>query len=335
MKKYTFKLVAILLFLVGVLIPNQAFADTTYRNVPERCYKYFDTFNSLAEASMVTFPVNCTIELGNTDGFLANFLITDSDIVKVSGSAEDGFVMKMKKVGSSGVTLVFSDGSSQPTYINILDIVSNNSIVVNDTIKQYLLDNYSSVTSGKAELICNLEAPFYCRVEIYLTIKDLQEDDLTEDEQNQVSASLGDSNVLSYGDISLETKNKEGDSIEDIDSFGEYTVDVLWGGLDLGKPADGYERNFYVIRLSDGEKIPAEVDGENNLVFPTSKFGAFAVVYEDVRIEDEAKEKAGAPDTGASTETNTTTGLSLVGCLASGIVLAFMMSSKVKKYIKK
>ena len=122
--------------------------------------------------------------------------------------------------------------------------------------------------------------------------------------------------------------------IEAIDSFGEYTVDVLWGGLDLGKAADGYKRNFYVIRLSDGEKIPAEVDGENNLVFPTSKFGTFAAVYEDVKSEDPENEPD-VPNTGASIKSTDSTILSIAGCIVAGISLSLVMFSKVRKYIKK
>ena len=105
-------------------------------------------------------------------------------------------------------------------------------------------------------------------------------------------------------------------------------------------PEEDFERNFYAVRVHDGEatKIAAEVDEDGNIVFPSGRFNTYAIAYEDAEItEDEliANSKAGTPDTGAATKTDSEkTVLSLAGCIVAGIALALTMLPKIKKYLE-
>lgn len=321
MKKHIFKIAAVLLVFVEVLIPNQVFANTVYRNVPEECYQYYGSLEELTQAAA---PVDCTLTIGQGIDDIIGY---DEDVIEFSKSPSGAASIKTKKVGATMFIIKTSDGEITQAGFIVMDVRSSNSLIINNTIKQYLMDNFGSLTDEKFYRICNSGGP-YCRVYINLNIEEISNDESTEGEL------LADDNVLAYGDISLEINGLDGDPIENVDSFGDYTVDVLWGGLNLGEPAEGYERNFYVIRLSDGKKIPAEVDNDGNLVFPTSEFGTFAAVYEDVKSE-EPSDGLSVPNTGANIKSSGNTILSIAGCMITGIGLSLVMFSKVKKYIKK
>ena len=340
MKKHIIWLAAIPLIATVMININPVFADTTYGSELEQCYRYFDE----EDVAILDWPVGCIAE-SKAEG-VNNFIVGDSSIFEITASGRDTFIFNAKKVGVTSVEAVVGSESFTSSMWTS-DVRSDTPWIITNAVKQYIVSNYKEdffVDCGEN----------HCTY-VNLNIENLDENDLTNEEKTKINEILDGETILAYGDITLNIEDGEGNSIESIDQLVSWcdegsdtqdvvchqeTIDVKWGGLNLGKPAAGYKRNFYVIQLHNGEaiKIPAEVDEEGNLVFPSGKFSVYAVVYEDVEAEEEPEkvgEKASAPNTGSSMESSGDMTLSLIGCMVAGVGLSFMMFSKVRKYIKK
>ncbi len=77
------------------------------------------------------------------------------------------------------------------------------------------------------------------------------------------------------------------------------------GFIDNLQPVkSGYKRNFYVVRYHEGvaEKLPAVLDN-NEIVFKSGKFSAYAVAYTDTKITTGGSTSGGS-NTGTSNKPN-------------------------------
>lgn len=83
---------------------------------------------------------------------------------------------------------------------------------------------------------------------------------------------------------------------------------------------DGYEREFYIIRVHDGEVdlIPVTVNDDGTLSFETDRFSTYALAYEDT-AKAVADNSAGKPEKSPNTGDN-----SMAPFAVAGLVLAAM-----------
>lgn len=278
----------------------------------------------------------------------------NNSILSIAGSALSGYSLEAKSAGNAEVSVhnwISAGGGLALVY----NIESNTPGLINGAVLDYLVGRYGyeigDQENSLEQALANNES-----ISVDLNIDEVDAEDIDEEDVAKIHEALGNGKVLAYGDISLAINASESGLIEEITLLGgcgstgepgaepvcvENPINVKWGGLDLGSPADGYKRNFYVIRLHDGEatKIAANIDKDGNLVFSSGKFSTYAVAYEDVEITaedttEEADTTAGAPNTGAETQAGKNTVLSLMGCMAAGIVLALTMLPKIRKYLE-
>lgn len=284
---------------------------------------------------------------------------TDSDTVEVTGVASSSGLTYSMEAKKAGVVDVHEDlwENVNSVPVTAYELKSNvPELAENSFIVNYIGQEYGRYFPGtqKNNLILALEDGEDISVD--LTIDELKAEDVDEEKATVIKEALGDGKVIGYGDINLAINASESGLIEKITLLGGCTasaagincvedpIDVKWGGLELGEAAEGYERNFYVIRVHDGEakKIAAEVDEDGNLVFPSGRFSTYVAVYEDVEIapEDESEGSASdatdasTPDTGVETHSSTNNVLSLIGCIVAGIALALVMLPKIRKYLE-
>lgn len=279
----------------------------------------------------------------------ANFSTSDDSVIGISQKGNGKFEFTAKKAGEASIGINFSEetliGSSGVT-MRVYDVGSNIFKTAEErTLLTQLLGSLYGYNMDNNALLQALENNESISVNLHINSKTA--DEVDSDEKAKISAVLGDSKIIAYSDITLLIEGSESGEIGRMPNLGggagcdenfecfsfQNTVNVKWGGLNLGTPAKGYKRNFYVAYVHDGEatKVSASVDKDGNVVFPSGKFSTYAVAYEDVKIEDSAK----TPDTGEITKTDHSGVIaSLVGCILSGIAVAFTMMPRIRKYLE-
>lgn len=264
------------------------------------------------------------------------------------------FEFTAKKAGETSVGL-YSNIGGAGVAVRVYNATSNvfNSADEQTLLYELLVANYGhdantgeDDTNALWQALENNES-----ISVNLHVNDKTADEVDNDEKAKINAVLGGSKVLAYSDITLLVEGSESGEIGRFTDLGsgmgcyangddcfvvQNTINVKWGGLGLGKPAEGYKRNFYIIYVHDGEatKIPASVDKDGNVVFASGKFSTYAVAYEDVKISDDTTAKT--PETGANTESNSKDAIiSLVGCIVAGIAMAFTIMPRIRKQLAK
>ena len=294
--------------------------------------------------------------------------VDENDAIKIEGSTMEGYDFSASKVGTGHISA--HNWWDELTYnIKVYNLESNLPNGVNDAVRNYLVDNYGNPehwfgmgSVGQNFLLDALENAETISVE--LNVKKLADNKVTSADKEKIAAKLGGAKVLAYGDITLSIMASESGEIEKIEELDD-DVTIKWGGLELGKAKEGYERKFYAVRVHDGkaEKIAAEVDKNGNLVFESNRFSTYAVAYEDVKVEtpakadtktdsketkeseakadeksetktNEKKSEAGTPDTGVSTKDGDNAIISLIGCILTGIAVAFIAMPKIRKHLR-
>ena len=103
--------------------------------------------------------------------------------------------------------------------------------------------------------------------------------------------------------------------------------------LNGAAPAAGYEREWFVIRLHDGEiqVIDAKYDAEaDRLYFDSDKFSTYLIAYRDTQIIPKAPNTGASDTTVATTATANFTVAACVASLASAIALAGVIKARRK-----
>ena len=103
--------------------------------------------------------------------------------------------------------------------------------------------------------------------------------------------------------------------------------------LNGAAPAAGYEREWFVIRLHDGEiqVIDAKYDAEaDRLYFDSDKFSTYLIAYRDTQIIPKAPNTGASDTTVATTATANFTVAACVASLASAIALAGAIKARRK-----
>lgn len=335
--------------LAGAII-NPVFADLPAQYSMDTGHECYRGFSSMGELP-VRVPVGCTIAL--FDENITNVSIDDDNILELKESQEGEYALTAKKSGSTEVVFHNSGEGSAGVLLTAIDVKSDTPWIVNSAVKQYLIDNYGS--DKDIDNYCYQHVG-NCYDKVNLDIDDVSVDDLSDDEKSKIEEALDGGTILAYKNIELVIESDNGDEIERITGLGsgcgenaagetacvEMAIEIRLAGLNLGKPAEGYERNFYAIRLHDGSttKIAAEVDEDENLVFPSGKFSTYAIAYKDVEASSETDEsdttgsETAAPDTGANTQDENKITVSSLGYVASGIILVFTLMPKIRKYLK-
>ena len=275
---------------------------------------------------------------------------SDSSVLEITGSTLSGYKVTAKKAGVADVTVTgwFSAGGRLALVYDINSNIPN--FLSNRTILGYLAGVRGSYTSTLRQAVENSES-----ISVNLNIDELEKEDIEAEDLDKINEALGNGKIISYGDISLTIDSEESglldqiyllgeggcgqsdESSEPVCIFEEDPIDVKWGGLELGEPAEGYVRNYYAIRVHDGEvkKIPASIDADGNIVFPSGRFSLYAIAYEDEEIvEDEKTASVNSPETGAYTQNSGNMVLSIAGSIATGIIVALAMLPKIRKHIK-
>ena len=274
---------------------------------------------------------------------------SDNSVLEITGSTLSGYKITAKKAGVVYATVtnwISAGGDSVIVY----NVDTNTPGLINNSVLEYLASYGRGDSNALIQAVNNDES-----ISVNLNIDELDESDIEDGDLEKISSVLGNGVIISYGDIGLTIDSEENglleqihllghggcgtgdESTEPICFFEENPTNVKWSGLKLGKPAEGYERNYYAIRLHDDEvkKIPASVDADGNIVFSSGKFSLYAIAYEDVKIaEDESA--IDAPETGIITNTDDSgTTASLIGCIVAGVIVAFTMMPKIKKVFRK
>ena len=345
MNKHVFGLAAIPLIAAGVSNVLVGSVSAVTQNIVEdreACYMEYEGTSIPQE-----IPIGCIVAFHSE---ATTITADDPSILEVSGSADDGYTLIAKKVGEATLHSSYPMGvGALPIWVS--EIKTNAPWIVNNNLKQYLLGAYGNIDEGSPYDYCGENHCIY----VNLNISALDENTLSEDEKAKINETVGNDNIAAYGDITLTVETEGGDVIDNITMLGgcgssaelgggsictENPITIKWGGLELGVPEEGFERNFYAVRVHDDEatKIAAEVDEDGNIVFPSGRFSTYAIAYEDVEVtEDEliANSKAGTPNTGAATKTDSEKiVLSLAGCIVAGIALALTMLPRIKKYLE-
>ncbi len=274
------------------------------------------------------------------------FEITGSDdnILSIEGSALSGYQIEARSAGmvDIGITTWLSGAGGLSL---IYDVNSNTEGLLNQDIYDYLVENYGYIQEDSDNPILQaLDEDKEISVNLY--IDEMQADDVNEEEKAAIDAAADGDTIISYGDVTLAVETNDGDLIDEIeyltpcagDAGGNVVckgaVNVTWPKLDLGKPAEGYQRNYYAIRMHNGKatKIAASLNEDGNIVFPSGMFSTYAIAYEDTEIPQE--DNAKTPETGMATHSDNGKAIaSLIGCIAAGIVVAFTMMPRIKKYL--
>lgn len=123
----------------------------------------------------------------------------------------------------------------------------------------------------------------------------ITEDNISEEKKSKIAKKIEkDGTIISYYDINIETTEENVDGtgrINELDDEVEVSIDLPL----VPEVADGYEREYYVVRVHDDEveKISASVDN-GKVLFNTDRFSIYALAYSDVPSD------VGAPNTGES-----------------------------------
>ncbi len=285
----------------------------------------------------------------------ANFSTSDDSVIGISQKGNGEFEFTAKKAGEASIGINFDEGTligSNGIITRVYDVESNTFESTEErTLLNHLLVSLYGYDTDNNALLQALNNNESISVNLHIDSKTTNEID--NDEKAKISSVLGSSKVLAYSDITLLVEGSDSGEIGKLPNLGggsgcdenyecfsfQNTINVKWGGLDLGAPAEGYKRSFYVAYVHDGEatKIPASVDKDGNVVFSSGAFSTYAVAYEDVKINE--SERAGkstkTPDTGEITKTDHGGVIaSLIGCILSGITVAFTMMPRIRKNLE-
>ena len=135
-----------------------------------------------------------------------------------------------------------------------------------------------------------------------------------------IKDALGDKNIAQYFDLSV-LMTVFVDGVEAGKGYISELSDEITFKLiipeELRNVEEGVTRNYYIIRVHDGEVeiIVPTVEG-NTLYFKTDKFSTYALAYEDVQVTDGEK----TPNTGDDNNLIAWMGIMLLG-LAGTTVL--------------
>lgn len=280
----------------------------------------------------------------------ANFSTSDDSVIGISQKGNGGFEFTAKKAGEASIGINFSEETligSSGVVMRVYDVDSNvfNSAEERTLLAQLLGSLYGYNTDNNV-LLQALENDESISVNLHIDGKTA--DEVDSDEKAKIGAVLGDSTIIAYSDITLLIEGSESGEIGRMSNLGggagcdenfecfsfQNTINVKWGGLNLGTPTKGYKRNFYAAYVHDGEatKVSASVDKDGNIVFPSGEFSTYAVAYEDVKIEENS---AKTPDTGEITKTDHSGVIaSLIGCILSGIAVALTIMPRIKRYLE-
>ena len=160
-----------------------------------------------------------------------------------------------------------------------------------------------------------------------VVVRPFDEDEEPDEEMAEYIASLGyDVEDVNFFEVSVVIS----DGTSDFGSLHELTSEITFVLCEVSEPAEGYEREFIVIRQHDGvsEKLSADkyyIKG-GKLYVKSDKFSTFAVAFEDTLIPV-------APDTGvfASEEKSSAVnvaGISLVAIMAVLTMLGVAIKRK-------
>ncbi len=141
-------------------------------------------------------------------------------------------------------------------------------------------------------------------VKIYLEVKDIEKDVLPE-HKDMILKETGDGKVGAWLDINLFKEIGNDDAVKVTETNEKVTITItvpeeLWNNN------GSFHRNYRIIRVHDGkvDHIPAKFDKKTGLlVFETDRFSTYALVYEDVAIEN--------PDVDSDVDFNSTSNLSI------------------------
>ena len=119
-------------------------------------------------------------------------------------------------------------------------------------------------------------------IKVDLVKSKLDEDDIKDDASTIKKAINKKTNVVSYYNIEILVKidDEVAGNITELDDEIDLTLDLP---EDIEEVKKGYERNYYVLRLHNGEvkKLRASL-AETKLKFKSGEFSTYAISYEDV-----------------------------------------------------
>ena len=284
---------------------------------------------------------------------------SQSDIAEINSIFNNNtfsYAFEAKQIGTADIHEDLWE-NTKSTPVTVYKLESNiPGLANNPKIINFIASGYGYYYGGeKNNLILAVENNE--TISIDLDINEVAAENLDENDLAKINEQLGNGKILAYGNIGkLKINASERGLINEYSFLGGCNdtgclenpiVDIKWSGLNLSEPNTGYKRNFFVIRLHNGnaEKIAAEIDENSNLVFPSGTFNTiYVVAYEDVKDtaegaeetngETDTKTTINTPNTGAGTKTDSGIIVSLFGCIITGVITALLMLPKIKKYLE-
>ncbi len=175
------------------------------------------------------------------------------------------------------------------------------------------------------------------KVDVYLEIKDIS-DAISASDKEKIKASATNAANIEYFDISLFKEISISGQSKGATSIHELTTPLkLTIGIPKSFPAvaDGYKRNYVVLRLHDGSVtvLPATLNADGTLSFETDKFSTYALAYTDTKKE-EATAKAPKKDTPKAPTTGDKINMGIIVMLMIDSSLAALYLTLKRKQIK-
>ena len=208
--------------------------------------------------------------------------VADEDIISYSNNKITGL-----KVGKTTLNINLNDldNTSKEIEIIVYDVEKTEEITpVVDSISDIVekIYNDEEITSISEETKENIKDAIEAGETISAKIKVEAKEEISNDSKEKANTLLvSDEEILAEFDISyiLMASNTELGSVSELSNEVTVSLDLP---TSIPKLKDGYEREFYIIRIHDGkaEKISAKLVG-NKVTFKSSKFSSYILTYKD------------------------------------------------------
>lgn len=229
----------------------------------------------------IKLPVGYTFTLKTpyadyADAFNARF--ESNGVLEVTGSNQEGWTFTITSAGmfSYVFRLEYYGTGAGPEYSYEIpsNIKNDAKDIVKDLVNKFFEVIQKAVEDGKT---------------ISLDLEIDNKTNVTSEEKTEVAKVTGEDKVIGYYNIEL-ALNGDGEKLTNVTDLEDEEMEVRLPANfvdDLEKVAEGYTRNYYIVRLHDGvaEKINAKIEGKE-LVFKSGKFSTYAVAYTDTKTSD-------------------------------------------------